>query len=298
MKKIKLLIIKLARKGIIKLSDKKFLDICFQYYLGRKINWDNPKTYNEKLQWLKVYDRKDIYTMMVDKYEAKKYVATIIGDEYIIPTLGVYENFDDIDFSKLPNKFVMKCTHDSGGLVICTNKKNFDYRKARKKIENSLKVNYYNCWREWPYKNVKPRIIIEKYLKSDNSTGLDDYKFFCFNGEVKLLFVATDRMNTKEETKFDFFDANYNHLPIRNGHPNSKSIPPKPKKFEEMKRIASLLSQGIPHLRVDLYESNGKIYFGELTFSHWAGMVPFDPKTYDELLGSWIDIKNIRKEGE
>ena len=298
MKKIKLLIIKWARKGIIKLSDKKFLDICFQYYLGRKINWDNPKTYNEKLQWLKVYDRKDIYTMMVDKYEAKKYVATIIGDEYIIPTLGVYENFDDIDFSKLPNKFVMKCTHDSGGLVICTNKKNFDYRKARKKIENSLKVNYYNCWREWPYKNVKPRIIIEKYLKSDNSTGLDDYKFFCFNGEVKLLFVATDRMNTKEETKFDFFDANYNHLPIRNGHPNSKSIPPKPKKFEEMKRIASLLSQGIPHLRVDLYESNGKIYFGELTFSHWAGMVPFDPKTYDELLGSWIDIKNIRKEGE
>ena len=286
MKKIKLLIIKLARKGIIKLSDKKFLDICFQYYLGKK------------LQWLKVYDRKDIYTMMVDKYEAKKYVATIIGDEYIIPTLGVYENFDDIDFSKLPNKFVMKCTHDSGGLVICTNKKNFDYRKARKKIENSLKVNYYNCWREWPYKNVKPRIIIEKYLKSDNSTGLDDYKFFCFNGEVKLLFVATDRMNTKEETKFDFFDANYNHLPIRNGHPNSKSIPPKPKKFEEMKRIASLLSQGIPHLRVDLYESNGKIYFGELTFSHWAGMVPFDPKTYDELLGSWIDIKNIRKEGE
>ena len=266
--------------------------------MGRKINWDNPKTYNEKLQWLKVYDRKDIYTMMVDKYEAKKYVATIIGDEYIIPTLGVYENFDDIDFSKLPNKFVMKCTHDSGGLVICTNKKNFDYRKARKKIENSLKVNYYNCWREWPYKNVKPRIIIEKYLKSDNSTGLDDYKFFCFNGEVKLLFVATDRMNTKEETKFDFFDANYNHLPIRNGHPNSKSIPPKPKKFEEMKRIASLLSQGIPHLRVDLYESNGKIYFGELTFSHWAGMVPFDPKTYDELLGSWIDIKNIRKEGE
>ena len=298
MKKIKLLIIKLARKGIIKLSDKKFLDICFQYYLGRKINWDNPKTYNEKLQWLKVYDRKDIYTIMVDKYEAKKYVATIIGDEYIIPTLGVYENFDDIDFSKLPNKFVMKCTHDSGGLVICKNKKNFDYRKARKKIENSLKVNYYNCWREWPYKNVKPRIIIEKYLKSDNSTGLDDYKFFCFNGEVKLLFVATDRMNTKEETKFDFFDANYNHLPIRNGHPNSKSIPPKPKKFEEMKRIASLLSQGIPHIRVDLYESNGKIYFGELTFSHWAGMVPFDPKTYDELLGSWIDIKNVRKEGE
>ena len=296
MRNMELLIIKLARKGIIKLSDQKFLDICFHYYLGRKINWDNPKTYNEKLQWLKVHDRKDIYTTMVDKYEAKKYVADIIGQKYIIPTLGVYDNFDDIDFSKLPNQFVMKCTHDSGGLIICTDKHKLNYKQAKKKMEKCLRVNYYNCWREWPYKNVKPRIIIEKYMSDKKTVGINDYKFFCFNGKVKLLFIATDRTSEKEETKFDFYDGNFKHLPIKNGHPNATIPPKKPKNFEKMKELAEMLSKDIPHLRVDFYEINGKIYFGELTFSHWAGMVPFEPDEYDDLLGSWIDLKSVEKE--
>ncbi len=295
MKKLDYFIIKLARKNIIKLSDKKFLDICFRYYLHKKIDWNNPKTYNEKLQWLKIYDRKDIYTKMVDKYDAKKYVANIIGDEYIIPTIGIYNKFDDIDFEKLPNKFVMKCTHDSGGLVICKDKKYFNKKQAKKKLEKCLKINYYNCWREWPYKNVKPRIIVEKYMENKDTDGLNDYKFFCFDGKVKLLFIATDRINEHDETKFDFYDENFNHLPIKNGHPNAKTPPKKPKNFEKMKELAEILSKGIPHLRVDFYEINGKIYFGELTFSHWAGMVPFEPEKYDMLLGTWIDLKKVGK---
>lgn len=294
MKKFELFLIKLARKNIIKMSDQKFLDLCFDYYLGKKINWKNPQTYNEKLQWLKIYDRQDSYTKMVDKYEAKEYVKNIIGEEYIIPTIGIYDKFENIDFEKLPQQFVMKCTHDSGGLVICKDKKNLNIKEAKRKINQCLKVNYFNCWKEWPYKNVKPRIIIEKYMTNDDSDGINDYKFFCFNGKVKLLFIATDRVNENEETKFDFYDENFNHLPIKNGHPNALIPPSKPLNFEKMKELAEILSKDIPHLRVDFYEINGKIYFGELTFSHWAGMVPFEPEEYDLILGNWIDINSIK----
>lgn len=294
MKKFELFLIKLARKNIIKMSVQKFLDLCFDYYLGKKINWKNPQTYNEKLQWLKIYDRQDRYTKMVDKYEAKEYVKNIIGEEYIIPTIGIYDKFENIDFEKLPQQFVMKCTHDSGGLVICKDKKNLNIKEAKRKINQCLKVNYFNCWKEWPYKNVKPRIIIEKYMTNDDSDGINDYKFFCFNGKVKLLFIATDRVNENEETKFDFYDENFNHLPIKNGHPNALVPPSKPLNFEKMKELAEILSKDIPHLRVDFYEINGKIYFGELTFSHWAGMVPFEPEEYDLILGNWIDISNIK----
>ena len=294
MKKFELLLIKLARKNIIKMSDQKFLDLCFDYYLGKKINWKNPQTYNEKLQWLKIYDRQNSYTKMVDKYEAKEYVKNIIGEEYIIPTIGIYDKFENIDFEKLPKQFVMKCTHDSGGLVICKDKSKLNLKEAKRKINQCLKVNYFNCWKEWPYKNVKPRIIIEKYMTNDDSDGINDYKFFCFNGKVKLLFIATDRVNENEETKFDFYDENFNHLPIKNGHPNALVPPSKPLNFEKMKELAEILSKDIPHLRVDFYEINGKIYFGELTFSHWAGMVPFEPEEYDLILGNWIDISNIK----
>lgn len=295
MKQFKLFLIKLARKNILKLSDKKFLDLCFDYYLGKKINWDNPQTYNEKLQWLKIYDRQDRYTKMVDKYEAKNYVKNIIGQEYIIPTIGIYDKFEDINFDKLPQQFVMKCTHDSGGLVICKDKNKLNLKETKKKIDKCLKVNYFNCWKEWPYKNVKPRIIIEKYMSNSDSEGINDYKFFCFNGKVKLLFIATDRVREDEETKFDFYDENFNHLPIKNGHPNAIILPSKPINFEKMKKLAEILSTDIPHLRVDFYEINGKIYFGELTFSHWAGMVPFEPEEYDLILGNWIDIKKIKQ---
>ena len=278
------------------LSDKAYIKLAYFRRFHRFPNLKNPKTYNEKLQWLKLYDRKPIYTTMVDKYEAKKYVADIIGEEYIIPTLGVWDKFDDIDFDSLPNQFVLKCTHDSGGLVICKDKKDFDIYRAKRKINKSLSTNYYYHGREWQYKNVKPRIISEKYMEDSKTSELRDYKFFCFNGEAKMLFIATDRQKKDEETKFDFFDMDFNLLPFTNGHPHASVVPKKPKCFDEMRILAEKLSVGIPQLRVDFYEVNGKVYFGELTFFHWGGMMPFDPPEWDEKIGQWIDISALKND--
>ena len=202
----------------------------------------------------------------------------------------MWDNFDDIDFDKLPDQFVLKCTHDSGGLVICRDKNKLDKDEAKKKIEKSLERNYYLSGREWPYKNVKRRIIAEKYMVDESGYELKDYKFFCFNGKVKSLFIARDRSKQGEETKFDFFDENFNHLPFTNGHPNSEQSYFKPGKFDEMKQLAEILSKEIPHVRVDFYNINGQIYFGELTFYHWSGMVPFVPEEWDYTFGNWIDL--------
>ena len=264
----------------------------YKVKMGKRLDIENPQTYNEKLQWLKLYDRKPIYTLMVDKYEVKKYVANIIGEEYIIPTLGVWDRFDDIDFSRLPNQFVLKCTHDSGGLVICKDKSQFDISAAKKKINKCLKHNYYYFNREWPYKNVKPRIIAEQYMVDESGYELKDYKFFCFNGIPKAMFIATDRSDPNEDTKFDFFDMDFNHLPFTNGHPNAKHEIAKPSKFCDMKTLAARLSRDMPQIRVDLYNINGKIYFGELTFFHWSGMVPFVPEEWDYKFGEWLQLPN------
>lgn len=279
------------------LPTKPWLSWRFKQRLGYKMDWKNPRTFNQKLQWLKVNDRKPIYTTMVDKYEVKKYVADIIGEEYIIPTLGVWNSFDEIDFDTLPDQFVLKCTHDSGGLVIVRDKASFDREKARKKLTAALKVNPYTVDREWPYKNVKPRIIAEKYMEDTTTQELRDYKIFTFDGVAKALFVATDRASETEETKFDFFDMEYRHLDIRNGHPNAAEPPAKPETFEEMKKLAEKLSQKIPHLRVDFYEVDGKAYFGELTFSHWSGMTPFEPAEWDETFGEWIKLPENSRGG-
>lgn len=282
----------LSTRGLLNwMPDKLYLKLLFEAKMGKKLDLKNPQTYSEKLQWLKLYDRKPIYTKMVDKCEAKKYVAERIGEEYIIPTLGVWEKFDDIDFETLPDRFVLKCTHDSGGLVICRDKSRLDLLAAREKIEKSLKTNYYWHCREWPYKDVKPRIIAETYMEDQETGELRDYKFFCFDGMVKALFIATERASATEETKFDFFDESYNHLPFTNGHPNASQLPEKPVNFEKMKELAAKLSEGIPHLRVDFYEVNGKVYFGELTFSHWSGMMPFEPEEWDYKFGQWITLK-------
>ena len=296
MKKItKKIILLLKSKGFFGfLPDRLYLKLFYRIKMGKKLNLDNPQTYNEKIQWLKLNDRKDIYTTMVDKYEAKNYAADQIGEEYIVPTLGVWESFDDIDFEKLPEQFVLKCTHDSGGLVICRDKSNFDKKSAKKTINRCLRRDYYRASKEWPYKNVKPRIIAEIYMEDENDKELRDYKFFCFDGEVKALFIATERQEA-DETKFDFFDMEYNHLPFTNGHPNAKNIPQKPQNFEKMIELSKILSRNIPHVRVDFYEGNGKVFFGELTFYHWSGMTPFDPEEWDYTFGSWI---NIEKQGE
>jgi hypothetical protein len=270
-------------------SDRFYLKCAYKEKMGKRLNLDNPQTYNEKLQWLKLYDRKPEYTKMVDKYDVKEYISEKIGEEYIIPTLGIWNEFEEIDFDLLPKQFVLKCTHDSGGLVVCRDKSQLDIAAAREKINRCMKRNYFWHGREWPYKNVKPRIIAEEYLEDKKTSELRDYKFFTFNGTPKLLFIATERYGL-EETKFDFFDMDFNHLNITNGHPNAKILPEKPLNFDKMKELAAKLSKNIPHLRVDFYEVDGKVYFGELTFFHWSGMVPFEPEEWDLKLGQWIDL--------
>lgn len=270
------------------IPDKLYIQLKYFYRFHKFPNLKNPQTYNEKLQWLKLYDRKPIYTTMADKYEAKKYVANIIGEEYIIPTLGVWDKFEDIDFDSLPNQFVLKCTHDSGGLVICKDKNSFDREKAKQKINNSLNTNYFYHSREWPYKNIKPRVIAEQYIENENGE-LPDYKLFSFDGQTKVLYVATDRQS-KEETKFDFYDEHFNHLDLVNSHPNSKKENKKPKTFDKMVELANILSKGYPHIRVDFYEIDGRTYFGELTFYHMSGFQPFIPEKWDYTFGEWLKL--------
>lgn len=291
----KSLIIKVLRRALLFLPDALYLKLFYKWLMHRPLDLDNPRTYTEKIQWLKLYDRNPLYTKMVCKYDAKEYVKSILGEEYIIPTIGVWDSVEDIDFDSLPNQFVLKCTHDSGGLVICKDKSKLDIYSAKKKLKKCLNTNYYITSKEWPYKNVKRRIIAEKYMVDESGYELKDYKFFCFGGKVKALFVATDRGVEGEETKFDFFDENFKHLPLTNGHPNTKKTPKKPEFFDEMKRIAEILSKNIPHVRVDLYNINGKIYFGEMTFAHWSGFVPFQPEEWDYIFGSWLVLPSKKQ---
>lgn len=272
------------------IPDRAYLKMVYRLSMKKKLNLENPSTFNEKLQWLKLYDRKPVYTTMVDKVAAKEYVAERIGEEYIIPTLGVWDSFDEIDFDKLPDQFVLKCSHDSGGLVIVRDKSKLDLKAARKKINKCLKRDYFYQWREWPYKNVPKKILAEAYMEDEKTSELRDYKFFCFDGKVRALFIATERQKKGEEVKFDFFDPDFKHLDICQGHPNAKVVPQKPKNFDAMIAFARKLTTGVPQLRVDFYEVNGKVYFGELTFSHFGGIVPFYPAMWDETFGSWINL--------
>ncbi len=272
------------------ISDTLFLKLKWKHIMGYPLNLENPQTFNEKLQWLKLYNRRPEYTKMVDKVEAKKYVEGIIGRDYIIPTLAIYDRVEDINFDDLPQQFVLKCTHDSGGVVICKDKSKLDKVDTLKKLKKNLSQNFYYQNREWPYKNVKPRILAERYMVDESGYELKDYKWFCFDGEPKALFIATDRGNPDEDTKFDFFDMDFVHLPFTNGHPNALTYPSKPKGFEAMKNLARKLSVGIPHVRVDFYDIDGRIYFGELTFYHWSGFVPFVPEKWDKEFGEMIRL--------
>ena len=280
------------------LPDKMYLSIKFHKEFGRWPDWKNPTTYSEKLQWLKLYDRNPEYTRMVDKYAVKKYVADIIGEEYLIPTLGIWDKPEEIEWDKLPNQFVLKTTHGGGntGVVICKDKSTFDRKKAIEKLNDSIDTDLYKVWREWPYKDVPKRVIAEKYIEPNPETNdLSDYKFFCFNGEVKGLFVATERQNPNEEVKFDFFDENYKHLPLRQGHDHAKVTPPKPRNFELMKSLSAKLSKGFPHVRIDLYDLGDKVLFGEITFFHFSGLVRFEPEYWDKHFGDMITLPSKQK---
>ncbi|MBR1869355.1 MAG: glycosyltransferase [Bacteroidales bacterium] len=270
------------------LPDKTFLRMMFKAKTGEKLHLRTPLTFNEKMQWLKLNLRKDEMTVMVDKYAAKAWIAQRVGDGCVNPNLGVWDTADGIDFDSLPDKFVLKTTHDCGGVVICRDRASFNKEEAKATLTAALSRRFWKENREWPYKGVTPRIIAEPYLE-DKFGELRDYKFFCFDGEPRIMFVATGR-SSSEETCFDFFDMDYRHLDIRNGHPNAAVPPQKPDGFDKMKELASKLSAGWPFLRVDFYEAGGRVYVGELTFYHWSGFVPFDPRRWDRKLGSWIKL--------
>lgn len=278
------------RGDLSKLSDKKYIHLKYKLIMGRNLNLENPTTFNEKLQWLKLYNRNPEYIDLVDKYEVRKHIKNIIGEDYLVPLLGVWDSFDEIDFSKLPNKFVLKTNHDSGGVVVCTDKKNFDYLNARNKLNESLKRNFYNVSREWVYKDISPKIICESLIETEDGRLPSDYKFNCFNGNVENVMLAIGR--DSGDPKFYFFDKEWELLKYNYDAlvaPNDFTLP-EPKKLREMFDIAQKLSQNFPYVRVDLYYEKNQIYFGELTFFPSGGFDPYLLPETDLRFGKMIKL--------
>lgn len=273
-----------------RISDEKFLNMKYKGIFYKTLNISQPLSFNEKLQWLKLYDRKPLYTVMVDKYKVREYVAEKIGEQYLIPLLSVWNSPNEIDFAALPDKFVLKCNHNSGtGMCICTDKEKLDINKVTRELKRGLKENYYLLHREWPYKDVSRKIIAEQYMKSD-AGGLTDYKIHCFNGEPKLILVCKDRFIETGLTE-DFFSEEWEHLDIRRpSHPNAVNSIPKPEELSQMLMLAKTLSEGIPFVRVDFYIIDHKIYFSELTFFPAAGFEKFIPDKWDRILGDWLEL--------
>lgn len=280
----------LGSKGWLNwMPDRMYLSLVFRLNLGYWPDFEVPKTFNEKLNWLKLYDRKPEYTRMVDKYAVREYIADKIGEDYLIPLVGgPWNSVEEIDFEALPEQFVLKTTHDSGGVVICRDKASFDVEGAKLELEKRLQRNFFWAGREWPYKNVKPRIIAEKYMQDGDNQALMDLKFFCFNGNPKLMYMAQEEV---QDSPADYFDMKFTHLDLRIGtDPWAKQCPQKPPGFEKMEQLAKLVSEGVPQLRVDFYRVDGRIYFGEITFFHNGGYSKFIPDEWDDILGSWIEL--------
>lgn len=272
------------------LSDSLYLKIYYFITTKSKLNLDSPKSYNEKLQWLKLHDRNPEYAQLVDKYEVRNYIKETIGEKFLIPMLGLWNKVDDIDWDTLPNQFVLKTTHDSGGVVICKDKKNFDIEAAKSKLNNSMKRNYYYGTREWPYKNVKPRIVAEKYINQVDDDELRDYRFFCFNGEPKCIAVDYS-ITDKSKTRRNIYDLDWNFQPVSISYPNElKKTVEEPEKLKEMISLSRKLSKNIPHVRIDFYNIGSKIIFGEMTFYHQSGMAKIVPREFEDKMGSWIEL--------
>ena len=264
------------------------LKMMYKCATGNTLNLKSPKGFNEKLSWKKLYDHNPLYTIMADKYTVKEYVKKLIGPEYIVPCYGVWDNFDDIDFEKLPSQFILKATHDSSGIVICKDKASFNKLTAKKVIDKSLRTDYYLKGFEWPYKDIPRRVLADKLLIDGTREELQDYKWWCFNGEPKVMYITNKGKYMRCEE--NFYDMNFNVLDINHGFPRTNPEYEKPHKFEEMKELASKLSKGIPFVRVDFFVIDDRIYFSEFTFFDHAGLRPFVDNGWDEKLGSWISL--------
>ncbi len=269
------------------MSDRLHLETLYLTWKHEHLNLDNPRTFNEKLQWLKLYDRNPIYIRLVDKHLVKKWVADKIGEEYIIPTLAVYKSAEEIDIAQLPEKFVLKCNHDSGSVKICNNKSTFDIAAIKDFYRQRLKYDPSKVCGEWVYKDVPRLIIAEQFMEETDNKDLMDYKWFCFDGVPRIMYMSRDHA---EHATTDFFDMDFNRLPIRMQAPNSDVCPKKPDLFDKMRELASVLSQGIPQVRVDFYIINNQIYFGEMTFYHCGGMVKVQPEEWNVKMGDMIHL--------
>lgn len=272
------------------LPNKPYLKMVYWIKTGQKLNLSHPVGFNEKENWLKMHEIHPEYTDFVDKVKVRDIVEKMIGPGFFFPLLGTWNHFNEIDFDSLPNEFVLKCNHDSGSVKVIKDKTKINKKELEAFYEGRLKLNVYSIGREYPYKNVKPCIMAEKLMSSENGTGINDYKFFCFNGRPHIMFIATERATG--DTKFDWYDMDFNHLDIVNIHPQSGRVLPKPECWEEMKEIVTKCSKGIKFVRIDLYEIDGKVYFGEFTFFHGGGFWPFKPEHWEKDLGDLIDISN------
>ena len=275
------------------IPDKMYLSILYCWHIKQRMNWNCPQGFNAKLQWLKVHDRQVQYSQLVDKISVKEYVKTQLGDEYVIPTLGVYNRFDDIDLEKLPIQFVLKCNHDGGGnsVILCKDRNKLNIRETRKIINKCLARNAYWYGREFCYKNIRPQILIEEYLEDSGGASLNDYKFMVFGGKVKCSFVCSNREIGKK-VNVTFFDLNWNKLPFERSHPMDMNNIPKPTNYDKMIELSEKLASSIQveFVRIDFYEVNGRIYFGEITFYPGSGFEAFQPVEWDKVLGSWINL--------
>lgn len=275
------------------MPDKLYIQMMYQVKLGRRCNLKAPLTFNEKLNWLKLYDRRDKYTRMADKYEVRAYIKETLGEEYLIPLLGVWSRVEDIDLSGLPDQFVLKCTHDSASVIICKDKQSLDWEKAGQKLKEALATDYYYESREWPYKNIKPRIIAEQYMVDESGTELKDYKIYNFNGEPKLIQVDFGRFTHHER---NLYSTDWEYIDQEIQYPRNPDVHiERPANLEEMLRLAKVISKGIPSVRTDFYSINGKTYFGEITFYQEGGFAEFKSLAYEKELGALIKLPEKQK---
>lgn len=282
----------LGGRGLLNwMPDKLYLQLCYRAVFHKKLDLKNPRTYNEKLQWMKLYDRNPLYCTLADKVAVRDYVARYVGPEYLIPMVGgPWEDPDQIDFDALPEQFVLKCNHGSTTNIICKDKKQLQVEEAKAKLRKWLKTSWFWYGREWPYKDLKPCIYAEKYMEDEEVGELRDYKFFCFAGKPEFMLLSSDRGDETKQTRGDFFDMEFRHLPFHKKHPNAEITPEKPRNFEKMRELAARMSQELPAVRIDLYDVNGKIYFGEYTFFSASGFGPFHPQEWDEKAGAMIPL--------